>query len=166
MTGTAVLAARLDHVVLEGDMPTNLPPYIEADREQAVADLAAANHFAPLVGTTQPGPYALHLSIVEGRLIFDVRDVKGTPLTAIGLALGPFRRLVKDYQMLVDSHIMAVEEGRESKIQAIDMGRRGLHNEGAELMVQRLAGKIDIDFETARRLFTLVCVLAQRISAR
>jgi uncharacterized protein (UPF0262 family) len=166
MTGTAVLAARLDRVVLEGDLPTSLSPYIEADREQAVADLAAANHFVPLIGTTRPGPYALHLSIVEGRLIFDVRDVEGTPLTAIGLALGPFRRLVKDYQMLVDSHILAVEEGRESKVQAIDMGRRGLHNEGADLMTRRLAGKIDIDFETARRLFTLVCVLAQRISAR
>jgi uncharacterized protein (UPF0262 family) len=80
--------------------------------------------------------------------------------------LGPFRRLVKDYQMLVDSHIKAVEEGREARIQAIDMGRRGLHNEGAVLMTERLAGKIDIDFDTARRLFTLVCVLAQRISAR
>ena len=114
MTGGAVLAGRLDRVVLEGDMPTNLSPYIEADREQAVADLAAANHFAPLIGTTQTGPYALHLSIVEGRLIFDVRDVEGTPLTAIGLALGPFRRLVKDYQMLVDSHILAVQEGREA----------------------------------------------------
>jgi len=165
MTDAAVLAARLDRVVLEGDMP-NLSPYIEADREQAVADLAAANHFAPLIGTTARGPYALHLAIVEGRLIFDIRDVAGNPLTAIGLALGPFRRLVKDYQMLVDSHILAVQEGREAKIQAIDMGRRGLHNEGAELMAQRLAAKIDIDFDTARRLFTLVCVLAQRVSAR
>jgi uncharacterized protein (UPF0262 family) len=165
MTDAAVLAARLDRVILEGDMP-NLSPYIEADREQAVADLAAANHFAPLVGTARQGPYALHLSIVEGRLIFDVRDIGGTSLTVIGLALGPFRRLVKDYQMLVDSHILAVQEGREAKIQAIDMGRRGLHNEGAELMAQRLAGKIDIDFDTARRLFTLVCVLAQRVSAR
>jgi uncharacterized protein (UPF0262 family) len=165
MTGAGVLAARLDRVVLEGDMP-NLSPYIEADREQAVTDLATANHFAPLIGTARQGPYALHLSILEGRLIFDIRDTKGVPLTAIGLALGPFRRLVKDYQMLVDSHILAVQEGREQKIQAIDMGRRGLHNEGAELMVQRLAGKIDIDFDTARRLFTLVCVLAQRIPAR
>ena len=166
MTGTEVLAARLDRVVLEGESPNNLSPFIEADREQAVADLKAANHFAPLIGTTTPGPYALHLSIVEGRLVFDVRDVAGTPLTAIGLALGPFRRLVKDYQLLVDSYIMAVEEGRSERIQAIDMGRRGLHNEGAELMTQRLAGKIEIDFDTARRLFTLVCVLAQRISAR
>jgi len=79
------------------------------------------------------------------------------------LALGPFRGLIKDYQLLVDSHVKAVEEGREARIQAIDMGRRGLHNEGAELMIQRLDGKIAMDFETARRLFTLVCVLHQRI---
>jgi len=166
MTATAVNGARLDRVILDGETPSNLPPYIEADREQAVADLAAANHFAPLIGTSQPGPYALHLSIQEGRLVFDIRDATDDPLTAIGLALGPFRGLVKDYQMLVDSHIKAVEEGREQRIQAIDMGRRGLHNEGAELMTQRLAGKIDIDFDTARRLFTLVCVLYQRVSSR
>jgi uncharacterized protein (UPF0262 family) len=166
MNGTAVTAARLDRVILDGDAPNNLSPYIEADREQAVADLAAANHFAPLVGTSAPGPYALHLSIQEGRLLFDIRDAADDPLTAVGLALGPFRRLMKDYQMLVDSHIKAVEEGREQRIQAIDMGRRGLHNEGAELMTQRLAGKIDIDFDTARRLFTLVCVLHQRIASR
>nr|WP_294505778.1 UPF0262 family protein [uncultured Rhodopila sp.] len=166
MNDTAVPAARLHRVILDGESPGNLSPYIEADREQAVADLAAANHFAPLIGTADPGPYSLHLSILEGRLIFDVRDINGEPLTAVGLALGPFRRLVKDYQMLVDSHIKAVEEGREQRIQAIDMGRRGLHNEGAELMTQRLAGKIDIDFDTARRLFTLVCVLHQRVSSR
>jgi uncharacterized protein (UPF0262 family) len=166
MTGTAVTASRLDRVILDGESPNNLSPYIEADREQAVADLAAANHFAPLIGAKRPGPYALHLSIQEGRLIFDVRDVSDDPLTAVGLALGPFRRLMKDYEMLVDSHIKAVEEGREARIQAIDMGRRGLHDEGAVLMTERLAGKIDIDFDTARRLFTLVCVLAQRVSAR
>jgi uncharacterized protein (UPF0262 family) len=166
MTGIAVTTSRLDRVILDGDSPNNLSPFIEADREQAVADLAAANHFAPLIGTENPGPYALHLSIQEGRLIFDIRNADGGRLTAIGLALGPFRRLVKDYQLLVDSHIKAVEEGREQRIQAIDMGRRGLHNEGAELMTQRLAGKIDIDFDTARRLFTLVCVLHQRVSSR
>jgi uncharacterized protein (UPF0262 family) len=166
MTDVAVNEPHLDRVVLDGDQPRNLSPYIEADREQAVADLAAANHFVPLIGTTDTGPYALHLSIQEGRLIFDIRDTADQPLTLIGLALGPFRRLVKDYQMLVDSHILAVEEGREARIQAIDVGRRGLHNEGAELMTQRLGGKIDIDFDTARRLFTLVCVLHQRVSAR
>jgi len=166
MRSAAGTESRLDRVILDGESPNNLSPYIEADREQAVADLAAANHFAPLIGSAAPGQYALHLSIQDGRLVFDIRDVAGAPLVAVGLALGPFRRLVKDYQMLVDSHIKAVEEGREQRIQAIDMGRRGLHNEGAELMTQRLAGKIDIDFDTARRLFTLVCVLHQRVSSR
>jgi len=158
----------IDRVELDNDSPGTLSPFIEADREQAVADLAAANHFAVFGrdGQKTEGPYVLHLTIQEGRLVFDIRSQDDTPLTAIGLALGPFRRLVKDYQMLVDSHIKAVEEGREARIQAIDMGRRGLHNEGAVLMTERLAGKIDIDFDTARRLFTLVCVLAQRVSVR
>jgi uncharacterized protein (UPF0262 family) len=158
--------ARLDRVMLDEEASGALSPYIEADREAAVADLAAASRFAPLTGTHAAGPYALRLSIRDGRLVFDIRDETDQPLTAIVLALGPFRGLVKDYQMLVDSHIKAVQEGREQRIQAIDMGRRGLHNEGADLMKQRLAGKIDIDFDTARRLFTLVCVLHQRVSAR
>jgi len=158
----------LEQVILDDDSRGTLPPFIEADREQAVADLAASNHFRVFGrdGVKTEGPYLLHLTIQDGRLVFDIRARDDTPLIAIGLALGPFRRLVKDYQMLVDSHIKAVEEGREARIQAIDMGRRGLHNEGAVLMTERLAGKIDIDFDTARRLFTLVCVLAQRISAR
>jgi uncharacterized protein (UPF0262 family) len=158
----------IQSVILDDDARSPLPPLIEADREQAVADLAASNHFLVFGrdGEKTDGPYILHLTIAEGRLVFDIRDQDDAPMIAIGLALGPFRRLVKDYQMLVDSHIKAVEEGREARIQAIDMGRRGLHNEGAVLMTERLAGKIDIDFDTARRLFTLVCVLAQRISAR
>ena len=159
-------AARLSRVVLEHEAPAQLPSCIKADREQAVADLAAANHFEPLTPKTLPGPYALHLSIREGRLIFDVRSDDDTPLTAVGLALGPFRSYIKDYHLLVDSYVKAVEEGREARIQAIDMGRRGLHNEGATLLTRRLEGKIDIDFDTARRLFTLLCVLHQRVSAR
>jgi uncharacterized protein (UPF0262 family) len=153
--------ARLAHIMLEGEALTRLSPILEADRAQAVADLQAENHFAP-VGQP-PGPYALRLSIYQGRLAFDIRQLDDTPLTAIVLALGPFRGLIKDYQMLVDSHIMAVQDGREDRIQAIDMGRRGLHNEGAELMIVRLRGKVAIDFATARRLFTLICVLHQRI---
>jgi uncharacterized protein (UPF0262 family) len=162
---------RLALVVLEGEALTRLSPILEADRAQAVADLTVENKFRPL--TLKPGQetcrqFALHLSIQEGRLVFDIRcfdpaSGEGARVSAILLALGPFRGLIKDYQLLVDSHIKAVEEGREARIQAIDMGRRGLHNEGANLMIERLAGKIEIDFETARRLFTLVCVLHQRI---
>jgi|GEM_PF-5853257 uncharacterized protein (UPF0262 family) len=101
-------------------------------------------------------------SIQQGRLGFDIHRLDETPLLAIGLDLGPFRRLIKDYQLLLDSHLKAVEEGREERIQAIDMGRRGLHNEAAQLMQHRLEGKIAIDFTTARRLFTPICVLHQR----
>lgn len=152
-------AGRLVRVVLAGEALTRLSPLQEADRAQAVMDLEVENSFAP-VGLT--GLFALHLAIQEGRLVFDIRDAADAPLVAHALALGPFRKLVKDYQMLVDSHIEAVREGREPRIQAIDMGRRGLHNEGAELMRERLDGKITIDFDTARRLFTLVCVLHER----
>ncbi len=153
-------------VILDGEALTRLSPLLEADRAQAVADLEVENSFK-LCPTeqrpAQPGPYILHLSVQEGRLVFDVRDAADTPLTALVLALGPFRGLIKDYQLLVDSHMLAVEEGREQKIQAIDMGRRGLHNEGATLLRERLENKAAIDHETARRLFTLVCVLHQRI---
>lgn len=156
----ALAARSLLRVELDCDGRGALSPLQQADLAQAVRDLSVANRFVPKDRT---GPFVLHLSIVEGRLAFDVRDTEGAPVTALGLALGPFRRLVKDYQMLVDSYAHAVQEGREASIQAIDMGRRGLHNEGATLMMERLEGRVEIDFETARRLFTLVCVLHQRI---
>ncbi len=159
-------SSRLLQVVLDGEALTRLSPILEADRAQAVADLEAENRFTLCPQgdrTPPPGPYILHLSVQEGRLVFDVRNQADAPITALGLALGPFRGLIKDYQMLVDSHMMAVEEGRADRIQAIDMGRRGLHNEGAALLQTRLANKAVIDQETARRLFTLVCVLHTRI---
>jgi uncharacterized protein (UPF0262 family) len=136
--------------------------YAEADRRQAVVDLLQGNVFAP-VGLPA-GPYVLHLAVRDGRLVFDIRDAEDAPLHALVLALGPFRRLIKDYHLVVESHEQVVAEGgHEARIQAIDMGRRGLHNEGAELLVARLDGRVGLDFETARRLFTLVCALHQRI---
>ena len=162
--------SRLAKVVLAGEALTRLSPILEADRAQAVADLTVQNYFVPSpvkadleLSGSLPGPFVLHLSVQEGRLAFDIRAEEGNLLVLHLLSLSPFRGLIKDYQMLVDSYIDAVQEGREARIQAIDMGRRGLHNEGAALMKQRLEGKIAIDFETARRLFTLVCVLHQRI---
>ncbi len=165
MSDFAAPTARLAHVSLEGEALTRLSPLLEADRAQAVADLQAENRFAPQSPRVacDAGPYGLRLSIHEGRLVFDIRHADDTPLVAVVLALGPFRSLIKDYQMLVDSHAKAIEEGREARIQAIDMGRRGLHNEGAQLMMTRLDGKVEIDFPTARRLFTLLCVLHHRI---
>ncbi len=154
--------ARIGEILLTGEALTRLSPILEADRAQAVADLLDDSVFEP--AALAPGKYRLHLAIQDGRLVFDIRALDDETLTAVILALGPFRRLIKDYQMLVDSHILAVQDGRESRIQAIDMGRRGLHNEGAELLLQRLENKIRLDFDTARRLFTLICVLHQRLS--
>ncbi len=173
MTGLAATAhaagadARLSRITLEGEALTRLSPLLEADRAQAVADLQADNVFAPVLPKpdhpTDRGPFALRLSISEGRLAFDIRHADDRPLRVVLLALGPFRGLIRDYQMIVDSYAEAIAEGREARIQAIDMGRRGVHNEGAQLMIERLAGKVAIDFPTARRLFTLVCVLHQRV---
>lgn len=150
----------LRRVVLDGEALTRLNPLLEADRAQAVADLETGNDFAP-AGVAIP--FLLRLSVQEGRLVFDIRDEANAPLRAIALALGPFRGLIKDYQLLVDSHITALEEGREARMEAIDMGRRGLHDEGAALLTERLQGKAAMGHDTARRLFTLICVLHQRI---
>ncbi|WP_298283962.1 UPF0262 family protein [Acidocella sp.] len=152
---------RLTRIILEGESLHRISPLQEADREQAVHDLRAENEFFP---ATQPGLQSiLRLSVHEGRLVFDIRDEADQPVQIVALALGPFKMLIKDYQMLLDSYAQAVAEGREARIQAIDMGRRGLHNEGAELLSERLKDKVVIDFPTARRLFTLVCALYQKL---
>jgi uncharacterized protein (UPF0262 family) len=152
---------RLIRVVLDGQALHRLSPLQEADRAQAVVDLETENAFT-LVQSPLPESI-LHLSIQEGRLVFDIRNAEDEPVLALGLAMGPFKMLIKDYQMLLDSYAGAIAEGREAKIQAIDMGRRGLHNEGATLMQARLEGKVTIDFDTARRLFTLLCALQQKL---
>jgi uncharacterized protein (UPF0262 family) len=157
----AATGGRLSKIVLEGAALHRISPLQAADREQAVADLQAENAFYPV---SHPGLQSvLHLAVQDGRLVFDIRDAADQPVQAVMLALGPFKMLIKDYQMLLDSYAGAIAEGREAKIQAIDMGRRGLHNEGAELMMARLDGKVAIDFATARRLFTLVCALHQTL---
>lgn len=159
--GGSSTARRLSRIELPDATP--LPSaYAEADRAQAVTDLLHDNSFDP--EGVPGGPFVLHLCIRDGRLAFDIRGADEAPLRAILLALGPFRRLIKDYHMIVESHERAVAEGgMEARIQAIDMGRRGLHNEGATLLTERLEGRIALDFETARRLFTLVCALHQRM---
>ena len=150
-------------MVVGGDAPARLSPAQEADCARAIADLEADNRFAPAMTPAVPGPFVLHLGLREGRLVFDIRDARDAPLHAIVLALGPFRGLMRDYQMLLASHETALAEGRDARIQAIDMGRRGLHDEGAALLRERLTGKAAMDFATARRLFTLVCALHRRI---
>ena len=143
----------------QGLGPGNSPD-AEHERRIAIYDLIEENSFA--VGERQDGPYRLHLSTAEGRLLFDVRTETGEPLILIGLALSPFRRIVKDYFLMCESYHKAIRTATPSQIETIDMARRSLHNEGSEILRERLAGKIALDFDTARRLFTLVSVLHWR----
>jgi uncharacterized protein (UPF0262 family) len=150
-------AQRLCKITLDEGSIGRSSPDIEHERAVAIYDLLDDNSFAPVAN--ESGPYALQLSIQESRLVFDVRREDGTPLTAHLLSLTPFRRIVKDYFLICDSYYKAIRTSTPSQIEAIDMGRRGLHNEGSELLMERLKEKIEIDFDTARRLFTLICVL-------
>ena len=130
---------------------------VEHERSVAIFDLLEENFFHP-VGHAG-GPYHLRLGIADNSLVFDVRDTKDAAVDRVVLPLAAFRGIVKDYFMICESYYAAIRQATPSQIEAIDMGRRGLHNEGSELLRERLADKIDIDFNTARRLFTLVCVL-------
>lgn len=131
---------------------------VEHERAVAIYDLLEDNHFDP-IGDFE-GPYCLHLRIEEGRLLFEIYDAEGEAcLATVPLALGPFRRVVKDYFTICEAYYDAIKTASPSRIEAIDMGRRGLHNDGAEALRERLAGRIEIDENTARRLFTLLCVL-------
>ena len=130
---------------------------VEHERKIAIFDLLEENEFA-LIDRAE-GPYTLHLSIAENRLVFAVGDEDHAPITSFLLSLSPFRRIVKDYFLVVESYHEAIKTAPPSRIEAIDMGRRGLHDEGSQLLMERLKGKIALDFDTARRLFTLICAL-------
>jgi len=149
--------ARLKHdqfVCFEAQ-PDN--PHMEQDCVAALNDLATDSHYQPIGDNN--GPYDLTLSTEINKLIFHTKNSKGEDLPLLILSLSPYRKLIKDYYMMVHSHHEAVREGRPSKIEAIDMGRRGIHNEGAELLIERLSDKIKMDEKTARHLFTLICAL-------
>jgi len=130
---------------------------IEHERAVAIADLLHDNSFAPASGAK--GPFHLHLGIEENRLALDIRDRRGRGLERVLLPLSPFRSIVKDYFLVCESYYHAVRAANPSRIEAIDMGRRALHDEGSELLRERLAERVAVDFNTARRLFTLLCVL-------
>jgi uncharacterized protein (UPF0262 family) len=120
--------------------------------------LIEQNLFAP-EGADGKGPFTLHIGITGSRLMFDIRREDGTPVVAHLLSLTPFRRIVKDYFMICDSYYQAIRTATPDKIEAIDMGRRGIHDEGSRTLQERLKGKVRVDFETSRRLFTLITVL-------
>lgn len=150
-------AQKIKHISIENVANTIEGNLIARDREIALRDLKANNTFVPFKDDS--GPYDISLSLEENRLVFRIANQKGEKLPMLVLALKPYRRLIKDYFMIVQSYDEAVKGANPSRIEAIDMGRRGLHNEGAELLKERLKGKIDMDMDTARRLFTLICVL-------
>ena len=151
---------RLIDVVLDDGPVIRRSAEVEHERRVAVFDLLEANDFALVDGP--PGPYSLTIGLEENRLVFDVRDGADHPLAKIRLSLSPFRGIVRDYFTLCEAYFEAIKTAGLSRIEAIDMGRRGLHDEGAELLRERLAGSVEIDADTARRLFTLVCVLHVR----
>ena len=149
-------------LILDEDTIQRNTPDVEHEREIAIFDLLESNYFAPVPREGQTlveGPYLLTLSLVENRLIFNIADNDKNHLISHTLSLTPFRRIIKDYFLICESYFEAIKSATPQRIEAIDMGRRGLHNEGSEILMQRLKGKIEIDIDTARRLFTLVSAL-------
>ena len=142
----------------DSGLPTPTPE-IEQERKVAVFDLLEDNSFSIPRDDAPDGPYQLALSIRDRRLVFDVSTEDDTKAAEFHLSLSPFRQVVKDYFQICDSYFDAVKKLPPSQIEAIDMARRGIHNEGARVLQDRLEGKVEIDNDTSRRLFTLICVL-------
>ncbi|HEV7415451.1 UPF0262 family protein [Tianweitania sediminis] len=151
---------RLVEVELDESIGRSTPD-VEHERAVAIFDLIEENTFRP-VADDNGGPYRLRLSLVESKLVFAIARENNDPVVTHILSLTPFRRIVKDYFLICESYYDAIRSSSPSQIEAIDMGRRGLHNEGSQTLLDRLSGKIDVDFDTARRLFTLICVLHWR----
>jgi uncharacterized protein (UPF0262 family) len=153
----AASTRRLVKVILDEESIGRGSPDQEHERLIAIYDLVELNSFA-LPGH-DGGPYVLHIALQEKKLCFDVRSHDGEPVIRHILSLTPFRRLLKDYFLVCESYYAAIRTATPAQIEAIDMGRRGLHNEGAVLLSERMDGKIECDFDTARRLFTLITAL-------
>ena len=148
---------RIASVHLDEKTMVRRRPEVEHERAIAIYDIIEDNHFAP-VGDFH-GPYCLNLSLADNRLLFDIASESGDHLAQVSLPLKQFQSLIKDYFMVCESYYDAIKKSSPAQIEAIDMGRRSLHNEGSVMLRERLAGKVAIDHDTARRLFTLICVL-------
>ncbi|MSP21090.1 MAG: UPF0262 family protein [Alphaproteobacteria bacterium] len=151
---------RIAAITLDDRTVVRRSPDVEQERKVAIYDLLQKNHFAP--AGAMGGPYRVRLGVEDSSLVLDVTDESDAIVCRIMLALSPFRRIIKDYFVICDSYYDAIKTATSARIEAIDMGRRGLHNEAAELLIERLEGKVDLDLDTARRLFTLLCVLHMR----
>lgn len=151
---------RLIAVDLDESIGPGPSPEAEHERRVAIYDLLEENSFRLLNG--KEGPYRLQLSTQDGRLLFEILNEREEKLSIIGLSMSPFRAIVRDYFLICESYYQAIRHSTPSQIETIDMARRALHNDGSEILKERLNGKVDIDFDTARRIFTLVCVLHWR----
>jgi uncharacterized protein (UPF0262 family) len=137
-------------------------PEVEHEREVALFDLLEENTFALKGEGVCPAPYHLRLALREDRLVFDVRDTGDAPQKEVMLPIRPFRMVIKDYFLVCESYFDAIKTSSPSQIEAIDMGRRALHNEGAQMLAERLREHVDLDYDTSRRFFTLLCILHMR----
>ncbi|MCC5983494.1 MAG: UPF0262 family protein [Rhodobacteraceae bacterium] len=153
---------RICHIEIDDSGLPPPTPEVEQERKVAIFDLLEDNSFtlSPRDGQAVPtGPFRLALAIRERRLVVDIAAEDGAEIAQFQLSLGPFRQVVKDYYQICGSYFDAVKRLPPSQIEAIDMARRGIHNEGARLLQERMDGKAEMDIDTARRLFTLICVL-------
>jgi uncharacterized protein (UPF0262 family) len=164
MTGFAD-TDRLAKVHLKEDRARARTPEIQQELDVAIYDLSEQNRFrvTPREGTPAPcGPYDLGIGMLDRMLVMEVADAAGSPVAALHLSLSPLRGVIKDYFAICESYYDAVKRLPPSRIEAIDMGRRGIHDEGARILAERLEGKIETDHDTARRLFTVICALQFR----
>jgi uncharacterized protein (UPF0262 family) len=152
--------ARICSIVIDEKSLASAGPDAEHERKIAIFDLIEQNSFH-VIGY-DGGPYDVALSLEDNRLVFDVSEQDGSAVRKLMLSLTTLRRVIKDYFMICDSYYDAIRSSTPGQIEAIDMGRRGLHNEGSQLLTERLAEKVEVDHDTARRLFTLVCALHAR----
>ncbi len=152
---------RISHIELDEATIIWRNADIEQERRVAIFDLIEENAFKPVRSFTagHDGPYRLKLAVEDGRLVLAVADDAGTELETVILGLGRFRRPIREYFAICDSYYQAIRKATATEIETIDMARRGIHNEAAEMLLERMEGKIETDFPTARRLFTLICVL-------
>lgn len=150
-------ASGISELTICDDIKNSGPLPICKEREAALSDLLHQSHFQPR--NDNYGPYAVQLSVEDSRLVLRMKNARAQELNALVLSLKPYRRLIQDYFLMLQSYEQARQHATREKLEAIDMARRALHNEGAELLISRLTDKIDMDFETARRFFTLICAL-------
>lgn len=148
---------RLAAITLDEKTLVRRQPEAEHERAIAIYDLLEENYFRPEGDIV--GPFALIIRLEDNRLVLDIEDQGNGERNEVSLPISPFRHIIKDYFLICESYYSAIKRASPSQIEAIDMGRRGLHNEGSDLLMERLAGKIEIDRETSRRLFTLMCIL-------